>query len=49
MEECWEHDPEARLTAPCIVERVAYHTRYTKTALLIETNTDTPLIKNAAE
>lgn len=42
MEECWDHDAEARLTASCVIERISQHTRYTKTELLIETNTDTP-------
>lgn len=42
MEECWDHDAEARLTASCVIERISTHTRYTKAELLIETNTDTP-------
>uniref|UniRef100_A0A8D9A4H4 Serine/threonine-protein kinase receptor n=1 Tax=Cacopsylla melanoneura TaxID=428564 RepID=A0A8D9A4H4_9HEMI len=27
MEECWDHDAEARLSASCVVERVAWQTR----------------------
>ncbi|XP_055315210.1 activin receptor type-2B isoform X2 [Sitodiplosis mosellana] len=42
LEDAWDHDAEARLTASCVIERISQHTRYTKTELLIETNTDTP-------
>lgn len=28
MEECWDHDAEARLTASCVMERVMLHTRF---------------------
>jgi hypothetical protein len=27
MEECWDHDAEARLSASCVVERVALQSR----------------------
>jgi activin receptor type-2 len=40
MEECWDHDAEARLSSSCVMERVAQHTRYPQTYLLIESNTD---------
>lgn len=40
LEECWDHDAEARLTASCVIERISVHTRYQKTQLLIETNSD---------
>lgn len=43
MEECWDHDAEARLSSSCVMERVSQHTRYPTTPLLIETNTDTPV------
>ena len=29
MEECWDHDAEARLSASCVVERVASLSRST--------------------
>lgn len=38
MEECWDYDADARLTASCVIERISRHTRYVKTELLIETN-----------
>lgn len=41
MEECWDPDAEARLTASCVIERISLHTRYHKSELLIETNSDT--------
>lgn len=28
MEECWDHDPEARLSASCVVERISVQKRY---------------------
>ncbi|KAL1505882.1 hypothetical protein ABEB36_005337 [Hypothenemus hampei] len=28
MEECWDHDPEARLSASCVVERIIVQNRY---------------------
>lgn len=40
LEECWDHDAEARLTASCVIERISQHTRYPKTHLLIEANSD---------
>ncbi|XP_037047421.1 activin receptor type-2B isoform X2 [Bradysia coprophila] len=45
MEECWDHDAEARLSSSCVMERISQHTRYPATQLFIESNTDT-LIKN---
>ncbi|CAA9997906.1 unnamed protein product, partial [Nesidiocoris tenuis] len=27
MEECWDHDAEARLSAPCVMERIASQAR----------------------
>lgn len=38
MEECWDHDAEARLSASCVTERVSQHTKYQGTQLHIETN-----------
>ncbi|GAB0092423.1 Serine/threonine-protein kinase receptor [Sergentomyia squamirostris] len=40
MEECWDHDAEARLSSSCVMERVSQHTKYQTTQLLIESNTD---------
>lgn len=40
LEECWDHDAEARLTASCVIERISQHTRHPKTQLLIEDNID---------
>lgn len=48
IEECWDHDAEARLSASCIKERVAQlskvHQQQNQTILLIESNT--PMIEN---
>lgn len=41
MEECWDHDAEARLSASCIVERIAQHTQQTQAApkqLVVQSN-----------
>uniref|UniRef100_A0A336LB80 Serine/threonine-protein kinase receptor n=1 Tax=Culicoides sonorensis TaxID=179676 RepID=A0A336LB80_CULSO len=38
MEECWDHDAEARLSASCVMERVSQHIKYPSTQLHIETN-----------
>lgn len=27
MEECWDHDAEARLSASCVMERIAWQCR----------------------
>lgn len=27
MEECWDHDAEARLSASCVMERIAWQSR----------------------
>lgn len=44
MEECWDHDAEARLSSSCVMERVSQHSRYqAMTPLLIETNTTNDL------
>lgn len=44
MEECWDHDAEARLSSSCVMERVSQHSRYqAHTPLLIETNTTNDL------
>ncbi|KAJ6649448.1 Activin receptor type-2B [Pseudolycoriella hygida] len=48
MEECWDHDAEARLSSSSVMERISQHTRYPTTQLFIESNTDT-LIKNRTE
>jgi activin receptor type-2B len=46
IEECWDHDAEARLSSSCVMERVAQHTKYPQKQLLIESNTDN-LLKNS--
>lgn len=28
IEECWDHDAEARLSASCVMERVMFQKRY---------------------
>ncbi|XP_058816500.1 activin receptor type-2A [Topomyia yanbarensis] len=44
MEECWDHDAEARLSSSCVMERVSQHGRFQSTTpLLIETNTTNDL------
>lgn len=40
IEECWDHDAEARLSSSCVMERVSQHTKYPTAPLLIEANTD---------
>lgn len=38
MEECWDHDAEARLSASCVVERIAQHTQASPRPLVVRTN-----------
>lgn len=38
MEECWDHDAEARLSASCVVERIAQHTQTSPRPLVVRTN-----------
>ncbi|CAH0552722.1 unnamed protein product [Brassicogethes aeneus] len=47
MEECWDHDAEARLSASCVMERVVHQNKYQPSTLarLIENTTPPPLIK----
>lgn len=40
MEECWDHDAEARLSSSCVMERISQHRKYPTQPLLIETNGD---------
>ncbi|XP_066257083.1 activin receptor type-2A [Euwallacea similis] len=35
MEECWDHDPEARLSASCVVERISVQSRFQHTSINI--------------
>lgn len=42
MEDCWDHDPEARLTASCMIERISTILQNSKTDLIIESNIETP-------
>ncbi|XP_037943017.1 activin receptor type-2B-like [Teleopsis dalmanni] len=39
MEECWDHDAEARLSSSCVMERFSQINKYPTTQLLIENNT----------
>lgn len=48
MEECWDHDAEARLSSSCVMERISQKRKYPGTPLIIETNTDTS-IKNQTD
>ncbi|KAI9584893.1 activin receptor type-2A [Glossina fuscipes] len=38
MEECWDHDAEARLSSSCVMERFSQLNKYALTQLLIENN-----------
>lgn len=43
MEECWDHDAEARLSSSCVMERFTQFNKYPQMPLLIETNSDTTI------
>lgn len=43
MEECWDHDAEARLSASCIMERVALQNRYHTNYISMKIENDRPL------
>lgn len=36
MEECWDHDAEARLSASCVMERVVLQGKYQNYSMHIE-------------
>lgn len=38
IEECWDHDAEARISASCIVERISQHTQVPQKLLVVQTN-----------
>ncbi|XP_034114847.1 LOW QUALITY PROTEIN: activin receptor type-2B [Drosophila sulfurigaster albostrigata] len=40
MEECWDHDAEARLSSSCVMERFAQLNKYPTTQLLIKNHTN---------
>lgn len=40
MEECWDHDAEARLSSSCVMERFLQLQKYPTTPLLIKNNTN---------
>lgn len=40
MEDCWDHDAEARLSSSCVMERCSQLTKYPITQLLITNNTN---------
>lgn len=55
MEECWDHDAEARLSAGCVQERISQVRRFTATinpptsdhhALLVSTILPVPMVTN---
>lgn len=43
MEECWDHDAEARLSASCVMERVMLQMKYQQPALGWRIENETPL------
>lgn len=43
MEECWDHDAEARLSASCVIERVSVHSRYIHTTPTLRIENEPPL------
>ncbi|KAB0802920.1 hypothetical protein PPYR_05106 [Photinus pyralis] len=46
MEECWDHDAEARLSASCVMERVIMLRRYQNTSTAMRIENDSPLKEN---
>ncbi|CRK87362.1 CLUMA_CG001164, isoform A [Clunio marinus] len=40
IEECWDHDQEARLSSSCIMERLSQHSRYKQIAIDTTTTTN---------
>lgn len=46
MEECWDHDAEARLSASCVMERVIMLRRYQNTSLAMRIENDSPMKEN---
>ncbi|XP_068153576.1 activin receptor type-2A [Drosophila tropicalis] len=40
MEECWDHDAEARLSSSCVMERFSQMNKYPTTQLLIKNHTN---------
>lgn len=47
MEECWDHDAEARLSASCVMERVMMLRRYQNTSLGMRIENDSPVKENS--
>ncbi|XP_030748861.1 activin receptor type-2A [Sitophilus oryzae] len=43
MEECWDHDTEARLSASCVMERIMVQTRYQASMLNWKIENESPL------
>lgn len=43
MEECWDHDAEARLSASCVMERVMVLSRFQNNSYGLRIENDTPL------
>jgi len=40
MEECWDHDAEARLSSSCVMERFAQLNKYPSAQMLIKNHTN---------
>ncbi|KAF2901915.1 hypothetical protein ILUMI_04271 [Ignelater luminosus] len=47
MEECWDHDAEARLSASCVMERVMMLRRYQNSSQGIRIENDSPIKENS--
>lgn len=43
VEECWDHDAEARLSASCVMERVMLLSRFQQNSFGIRIENDAPL------
>lgn len=43
MEECWDHDAEARLSASCVMERAMLQMKYQQPTLGWRIENETPL------
>lgn len=43
MEECWDHDAEARLSASCVMERVMLQAKYQHRTMGLRIENETPI------
>lgn len=46
MEECWDHDAEARLSASCVMERITMLRRYQNSSVGMRIDNDSPVKEN---